>query len=66
MKALVRYSEECLRAMMFRAWLYRITLNAVRNRLRQDREVAVGETLVRCWAFRALDLERGGRTSWTF
>ncbi len=40
--ALGRYSEERLRAMMFRAWLYRITLNVVRNRLRRDREVAVG------------------------
>lgn len=40
--ALGRYSEERLRAMMFRAWLYRITLHVVRNRLRRDREVAVG------------------------
>ncbi len=37
--ALGRYSEERLRAMMFRAWLYRITLNVVRNRLRRNREV---------------------------
>ncbi len=40
--ALGRYPEERIRAMMLRAWLYRITLNVVRNRLRQNREVAVG------------------------
>ncbi len=39
--ALGRYPEERIRAMMLRAWLYRITLNVVRNRLRQNREVAV-------------------------
>jgi len=37
--ALGRYSEERLRAMMLRPWLYRITLNVVRNRLRRSREV---------------------------
>ncbi len=37
--ALGRYSEERLRAMRLRAWLYRITLNVVRNRLRRNREV---------------------------
>ena len=40
--ALGRYPEERIRAMMLRAWLYRITLNVVRNRLRRNREVAVG------------------------
>lgn len=40
--ALGKYPEERIRAMMLRAWLYRITLNVVRNRLRRDREVAVG------------------------
>ncbi len=39
--ALGRYPEERIRTMMLRAWLYRITLNVVRNRLRQNREVAV-------------------------
>ena len=39
--ALGRYPEERIRAMMLRAWLYRITLNVVRNRLRRNREVAV-------------------------
>jgi RNA polymerase sigma-70 factor, ECF subfamily len=40
--ALGRYPEERIRAMLLRAWLYRITLNVVRNRLRRNREVAVG------------------------
>src|SRR3712207_1446182 len=39
--ALGRYPEERIRTMMLRAWLYRITLNVVRNRLRQNRGVAV-------------------------
>ncbi len=41
--ALGRYPEERVRAMMLRAWLYRITLNTVRNRLRRNREAPVGE-----------------------
>jgi RNA polymerase sigma-70 factor (ECF subfamily) len=41
--ALGHYPEERIRAKMLRAWLYRITLNVVRNRLRQNREMAVGE-----------------------
>jgi RNA polymerase sigma-70 factor, ECF subfamily len=41
LKALGRYPEERIRAMMLRAWLYRITLNVVRNRLRRNREVTV-------------------------
>jgi RNA polymerase sigma-70 factor, ECF subfamily len=40
--ALGRYPEERIRSMMLRPWLYRITLNVVRNRLRRNREVAVG------------------------
>jgi RNA polymerase sigma-70 factor (ECF subfamily) len=40
--ALGRYPEERIRAMMLRAWLYRITLNVVRNRLRRKREATVG------------------------
>lgn len=40
--ALGRYSEERLRAMSLRPWLYRITLNVVRNRLRRSREIPVG------------------------
>ena len=48
--ALGRYSEERLRAMRLRPWLYRITLNVARNRLRRRRELpvekifAVGDT----------------------
>lgn len=42
-RALGRYSEERLRAMRLRAWLYRITLNVVRNRIRARREVELGE-----------------------
>jgi RNA polymerase sigma-70 factor (ECF subfamily) len=41
--ALGRYPEERIRVMTLRAWLYRITLNVVRNRLRRNREVVVGE-----------------------
>jgi RNA polymerase sigma-70 factor, ECF subfamily len=41
--ALGRYPEERLRAMRLRPWLYRITLNVARNRLRQGREEPVGE-----------------------
>lgn len=40
--ALGRYPEERIRSMMLRAWLYRITLNVVRNHLRRNREVTVG------------------------
>ena len=42
--ALGRYPEERLRAMRLRPWLYRITLNVARNRLRGRREVPVEET----------------------
>lgn len=41
--ALGRYPEERLRAMRLRPWLYRITLNVARNRLRGRREVPVQE-----------------------
>jgi RNA polymerase sigma-70 factor (ECF subfamily) len=41
--ALGRYPEDRLRAMRLRAWLYRITLNVARNRLRRRREVPVEE-----------------------
>ena len=41
--ALGRYSEDRLRAMRLRPWMYRITLNVARNRLRQRREVLVEE-----------------------
>jgi RNA polymerase sigma-70 factor, ECF subfamily len=41
--ALGRYSEERLRAMRLRPWMYRITLNVARNRLRERREVPVEE-----------------------
>jgi RNA polymerase sigma-70 factor (ECF subfamily) len=41
--ALGRYPEERLRAMRLRPWLYRITLNVARNRLRVRREVPVEE-----------------------
>jgi RNA polymerase sigma-70 factor, ECF subfamily len=44
--ALGRYSEERLRAMKLRPWMYRITLNVARNRLRQRREVPVEEPSV--------------------
>ena len=37
--ALGRYHEGRLRAMRLRPWLYRITLNVTRNRLRRRREV---------------------------
>ena len=43
LSAFGRYSEERLEGMMLRPWLYRITLNVVRNRLRRQREVLVGE-----------------------
>ena len=41
--ALGRYPEGRLRAMRLRPWMYRITLNVARNRLRRRREVPVGE-----------------------
>ena len=41
--ALGRYSEGRLRNMRLRPWMYRITLNVARNRLRQRREVPVEE-----------------------
>jgi len=41
--ALGRYPEERLRAMRVRPWMYRITLNVARNRLRERREVPVEE-----------------------
>ncbi len=44
--ALGRYPEERLRAMRLRPWMYRITLNVARNRLRQRREVPVEEISV--------------------
>jgi RNA polymerase sigma-70 factor, ECF subfamily len=44
--ALGRYSEERLRAMRLRPWMYRITLNVARNRLRQRREVPVEDLCV--------------------
>jgi RNA polymerase sigma-70 factor, ECF subfamily len=44
--ALGRYPEERLRAMKLRPWMYRITLNVARNRLRQRREVPVEEISV--------------------
>ena len=44
--ALGRYSEERLRAMRLRPWMFRITLNVARNRLRQRREVPVEDLSV--------------------
>ena len=44
--ALGRYPEERLRAMRLRPWMYRITLNVARNRLRRRREVLVEEPSV--------------------
>jgi RNA polymerase sigma-70 factor, ECF subfamily len=41
--ALGQYPEERLRAMRLRPWLYRVTLNVARNRLRERREVPVEE-----------------------
>jgi RNA polymerase sigma-70 factor (ECF subfamily) len=42
--ALGRYPEERIRALALRAWLYRITLNAVRNLVRdRSRELPVAE-----------------------
>jgi RNA polymerase sigma-70 factor, ECF subfamily len=41
--SLGRYSEGRLRAMRLRPWMYRITLNVARNRLRQRREVPLEE-----------------------
>lgn len=43
LEALGRYSGERVRGMSLRAWLYRITLNVVRNRVKKNREVAVEE-----------------------
>jgi RNA polymerase sigma-70 factor, ECF subfamily len=37
LSALGRYPEERLRGMRLRAWLYRVTLNVVRNALRRNR-----------------------------
>jgi RNA polymerase sigma-70 factor, ECF subfamily len=41
--ALGRYSEERLRAMRLRPWMYKITLNVARNLLRRRREIPVEE-----------------------
>jgi len=41
--ALGRYPEERLRSMRLRAWLYRVTLNVVRNALRRRRREAPEE-----------------------
>jgi RNA polymerase sigma-70 factor, ECF subfamily len=41
--ALGRCPEERLRTMKLRPWMYRITLNVARNRLRRRREEPVGE-----------------------
>jgi RNA polymerase sigma-70 factor (ECF subfamily) len=41
--ALGRYPDERLRTMRLRPWMYRITLNVARNRLRRRREEPVGE-----------------------
>ena len=41
-RALGRYPEKRIRSMTLRPWLYRITLNVVRNRVRRRREVTVG------------------------
>lgn len=46
LSALGRYPEERLRAMRLRPWMYTITLNVARNRLRQRREVPVEEISV--------------------
>ncbi len=46
LEALGRYSAERVRGMSLRAWLYRITLNVVRNRVRKNREFAVEEVPV--------------------
>ncbi|CAN5494592.1 sigma-70 family RNA polymerase sigma factor [soil metagenome] len=46
LEALGRYSAERVRGMSLRAWLYRITLNVVRNRVKKNREVAVEEVPV--------------------
>jgi RNA polymerase sigma-70 factor (ECF subfamily) len=43
LSALGRYPEGRLRAMRLRPWMYRITLNVARNRLRRSREVPVEE-----------------------
>src|ERR687886_2179947 len=43
--ALGKYPEERIRVLALRAWLYRITLNVVRNVVRdQSRELPVAET----------------------
>jgi RNA polymerase sigma-70 factor (ECF subfamily) len=41
--ALGRYPKERLRTMRLRPWMYQITLNVARNRLRRRREEPVGE-----------------------
>ncbi len=43
LEALGRYPEERLRDMALRPWLYRITLNVVRNRLKRVREAPIEE-----------------------
>ena len=43
LSALGQYPEERLRTMRLRPWMYRITLNVARNRLRLRREEPVGE-----------------------
>jgi RNA polymerase sigma-70 factor (ECF subfamily) len=44
--ALGRYPEERIQAMTLRPWLYRITLNVVRNHLKRTREVPIKEAPV--------------------
>ncbi len=60
--ALGKYPEERLRAMRLRPWMYQITLNVARNRLRQKRELPVEEVFVPGAVPRAM---RVGRASWT-
>ena len=62
--ALGRYPEERIRALALRAWLYRITLNVVRNLVRdQSRELPVAETPDK--RFRAVsDLDDDDREAW--
>lgn len=64
LKALGRYPDERIRAMSLRAWLYRITLNVVRNSLRnRAREVLVGEAL-EVLAHRTSELGEDHRAAW--
>lgn len=46
LEALAKYPEERIRGMRLRPWLYRITLNVVRNRVRLRREFPVEEVRV--------------------